>query len=198
MMGAMESAPPSDVTIRSIDTDDDAAAWRAGFVGCYQSVFSGYPYFERFYPSEAEGVYRRLLATPGRILLVATRGVSQVVGFGAAIPLEHKPSVAAELTGLVPIKHTYYLAELGVIEQYRGHGLGQQLIRERIHRMNSERFSHVVLRVAMNHNPSRELYEKLGFEEMGVYMDVSAMRTDGKVTTDRRQFMSRMLSQVDV
>jgi len=198
MMGAMEPAPLSDVTIRPIDTAEEAAAWRAGFVGAYQSVFSGFPYFERFYPSEAEGVYRRLLATPGRIVLVATRGVSQVVGFGAAIPLEHKPSVASELTGLVPIKHTYYLAELGVIERYRSKGLGQRLIRERIRRMDRERYSHVVLRVSMNNNPSRELYEKLGFEEMGVYMDVSAMRTDGKVTTDRRQFMSKMLSQVKV
>jgi ribosomal protein S18 acetylase RimI-like enzyme len=189
---------PSDITIRSIDTPEDAAAWRAGFVGAYQSVFSGFPYFERFYPSEAEGVYRKLLRTPNRILLVATRGVSQVVGFGAAIPLEHKPSVAAELTGLVPIRHTYYLAELGVIEPYRGKGIGQTLIRERIQRMDKERHSHVVLRVSMNNNPSRELYESLGFEEMGVYMDVSAMRTDGKVTTDRRQFMSRVLSQVKV
>lgn len=194
----MDTDPPSDVTIRSIETDEDAAAWRAGFVGAYQSVFSGYPYFERFYPSEAEGVFRKLHATPDRILLVATRGVSQVVGFSAAIPIVHKPSVASELTGLVPIKHTYYLAELGVIEPYRGRGLGQQLIRERIRRMDRDSYSHVVLRVAMNNNPSKELYESLGFEEMGVYMNVSAMRTDGKVTTDRRQFMSRVLSQVQV
>ncbi len=194
----MDTDPPSDVTIRSIETDEDAAAWRAGFVGAYQSVFSGYPYFERFYPSEAEGVFRKLHATPDRILLVATRGVSQVVGFSAAIPLVHKPSVASELTGLVPIKHTYYLAELGVIEPYRGRRLGQQLIRERIRRMDRDSYSHVVLRVAMNNNPSKELYESLGFEEMGVYMNVSAMRTDGKVTTDRRQFMSRVLSQVQV
>ena len=198
MMGAMHTDLPSDVTIRSIDTPEDAACWRAGFVGAYQSVFSGFPYFERFYPSEAEGVYRKLLATPNHILLLATRGVSQVVGFSAAIPLVHKPSVAAELEGLVPIGHTYYLAELGVVETYRGKGLGQQLIRERIQRMDRENFSHVVLRVSMNHNPSKALYEGLGFEPMGVHMTVSAMRTDGKVTTDRREFMSKVLSQVKV
>ena len=55
-----------------------------------------------------------------------------------------------------------------------------------------------MLRVASHHNPSKVLYQSLGFEEMGVYMDVSAMRTDGKVTTDRRQFMSKLLSQVGV
>ena len=85
-----------------------------------------------------------------------------------------------------------------MVETYRGKGLGQQLIRERIQRMDQENFSHVVLRVSMNHNPSKALYEGLGFEPMGVHMTVSAMRTDGKVTTDRREFMSKVLSQVKV
>ena len=187
-----------DITIRRITNEEDALAWRAGFVGAYQSVFSGFPYFERFYPAEAEGVYKKLLATPDHIMLLATRGATQVVGFGAAIPLVHKPSVASELTGLVPIKHTYYLAELGVIEPYRGKEIGQRLIRERVRLIDRARYTHVVLRVAMNNNPSARLYQSLGFEEMGVHMDVSAMRTDGRVTTDRRQFMSRVLSQVKV
>ena len=177
---------------------DDAQAWRAGFVGAYQSVFSGFPYFERFYPSEAEGVYRKLLKTPGAVVLVATRGVSQVVGFSAAYPLVHKTSVAAELTGLVPIKHTFYLAELGVLEKYRGKGIGACMVKERVRLIDRDRFSHVVLRVSMNNNPSSEMYRAKGFEEMGVHMDVSAMRTDGRVTTDRRMFMSRVLSQVQV
>jgi ribosomal protein S18 acetylase RimI-like enzyme len=106
--------------------------------------------------------------------------------------------VATELTGLVPIQHTFYLAELGVLEQYRGKGLGRLMVKERVRLIDRDRFSHVVLRVSMNHNPSSELYQAMGFEEMGVHMDVSAMRTDGRVTTDRRMFMSRVLSQVDV
>jgi len=187
-----------DIAIRRITSDDDAQTWRAGFVGAYQSVFSGFPYFERFYPSEAEGVYRKLLKTPGNIVLVATRGVSQVVGFAAAYPLVHKEAVATQLTGLVPIQHTYYLAELGILEAYRGRGLGARMVKERVRLIDRDRFSHVVLRVSMNHNPSSEMYRALGFEEMGVHMDVSAMRTDGRVTTDRRMFMSKVLSQVQV
>ncbi len=187
-----------DIALRRITTDDEAQAWRAGFVGAYQSVFSGFPYFERFYPSEAEGIYRKLLRTPDVILLVATRGATQVVGFSAAIPLVHKTSVATELTGLVPIQHTFYLAELGVVENYRDRGIGVRMVKERVRLIDRDRFSHVVLRVSMNHNPSRDLYQTMGFEEMGVHMDVSSMRTDGRVTTDRRMFMSRVLSQVDV
>lgn len=187
-----------DIALRRITTDDEAQAWRAGFVGAYQSVFSGYPYFERFYPSEAEGVYQKLLRTPESMVLVATRGATQVVGFAAAYPLVHKADVRTELTGLVPIKHTFYLAELGVLEPYRGRGLGVQMVKERVRLIDRDRYSHVVLRVSMNNNPSRDLYQRLGFEEMGVHMDVKAMRTDGHVTTDRRMFMSRVLSQVSV
>lgn len=185
-----------DVAIRRITSADEAARWRAGFIGAYQTVFSGFPYFERVYPSEAEGVYRNLVRTPGSVVLVATRGETQVVGLGAAIPLEAKPAVAAHLTGLVPLKHTFYLAELGVLEAYRSRNLGRCMVRERLRLIDDTRYSHVVLRVSMNHTPSGEMYKALGFEEMGVYQDVSAMRTDGKVTSDRRMFLSKTLSQV--
>lgn len=185
-----------DLAVRRIVTTEDVATWRAGFIGAYQTVFSGFPYFERWYPSEAEGVYRKLTATEGNVTLVATRGESQVVGFGVGIGLADKPAVATHLAGLVPVKHTFYLAELGVLDQWRGRGVGRTLVRERLRLIDPDRYSHVVLRVSMNHSPSSEMYKAMGFEEMGVYMDVSAMRVDGRVTTDRRMFLSKLLSQV--
>lgn len=185
-----------EIAIRRITTAEEAARWRAGFIGAYQTVFSGFPYFERIYPSEAEGIYRNLVDTPESVVMVATRGETQVVGLAAAIPLVDKPVVAQHLTGLVPLKHTFYLAELGVLEAYRSRKLGRSMVRQRLRLIDHERYSHVVLRVSMNHSPSGEMYKALGFEEMGVYQDVSAMRTDGKVTTDRRMFLSRLLSQV--
>ncbi len=189
-------AEVEDVALRRINSPEEAARWRAGFIGAYQTIFSSFPYFERFYPSEAEGIYRSLIEAPESITLVATRGETQVVGFGAAIPLSSKPTVATHLTGLVPIKHTFYLAELGVLEPYRSRKIGRRMVRERLRLIDPARYSHVVLRVSMNHTPSGEMYKAMGFEEMGVYQDVSAMRTDGKVTTDRRMFLSKLLSQV--
>ncbi len=191
----MVIAELDDVAIRRITTPEEIARWRAGFIGTYQTVFSSFPYFERFYPSEAEGAYLRLTSVEGNITLLATRGETQVVGFGIAIPLLAKPGVATHLTGLVPPRHTFYLAELGVLEAYRGRRIGRTMVRERL-RLIPERYQHVVLRVSMNHTPSGEMYKAMGFEEMGVYQDVSAMRTDGKVTTDRRMFLSKVLSQV--
>jgi ribosomal protein S18 acetylase RimI-like enzyme len=187
-----------DIAIRRIVTREDVARFRAGFIGAYQTVFSGFPYFERFYPSEAEGIYRKLTSIEQGICLVATRGETQVVGFSAAIPLAAKPDVATHLSGLVPLKHTFYLAELGVLEQYRAKRIGRTLVQQRLQLIEPQRYSHVVLRVSMNHNPSSEMYRAMGFEDMGVHMDVRAMRTDGKVTTDRRMFMSRLLSQVNL
>ncbi|MEQ1504210.1 MAG: GNAT family N-acetyltransferase [Myxococcota bacterium] len=188
----------NEITVRRIVSPNDVAQWRAGFIGAYQTVFSGFPYFERWYPSEAEGVYRRLTALQDTVVLVATRGETQVIGFGVAIPIVGNRAVATHLTGLVPLKHTFYLAELGVLEGWRDHGIGRTLVRERLKLIDDRRYSHVVLRVSMNHSPSSEMYKAMGFEEMGVYMDVSAMRTDGKVTTDRRMFLSKLLSQVSI
>lgn len=184
------------VVIRRVTHDADV--WRPGFTGAYQTVFSGYPYFERYYPAEAEGVWRTMTRTPGAIIVLATRGVSQVIGFGIAIPLAAKPDVAVELTGLVPLAPTMYLAELGLLEQYRGHKIGRALVEERLKAMDRSRISHVVLRVSTMESPSTRLYLDLGFEDMGVHMEVSSMRVDGRVKTDRRAFLSMVLSQVQL
>ncbi|MFT4623276.1 MAG: ribosomal protein S18 acetylase RimI-like enzyme [Myxococcota bacterium] len=187
-----------DITIRQLQSPEDVARWRASFTGAYQTIFSGFPYFERFSPAEAEGVYQKLTSTPKNITLVATKGESQVVGFGVGIPLRHHSGVSRELDGLVPIRHTFYLAELGVLPAYRGRGIGRTLVQERMRRVDRGAFSHVLLRVSTNNTPSSEMYRAMGFEDMGVYMDVAAMRTDGRVISDRRFFMSRVLSQVEL
>ena len=185
-----------DVRILRIHGSEEIAQWRAGFVGAYQTVFSGEPYFERFYPAEAEGVYHKLTGTPENITLLAVRGESQVVAFGIAIPLKSKSDVARHLTGLVPLANSFYFAELGVLDTYRGRGLGRELVRERLRMIDHETYSHVILRVAASRNASYDMYRSMGFEDMGVYMEVPAMRVDGRVFTDRRLFMCCVISQV--
>lgn len=190
-MSLAESEP---VHIRRLLTRDDVARTRAAFVGAYQTIFAGFPYFQRYTPEEAEGVYRRLVGTPDNITLVATVG-DTLVGFGAAIPARCQRDVAMELTGLVPLAHTVYLAELGVLDAWRGRGLGRALIRERLRLVDPARYTHAVLRVSVQNTGIAELYRSLGFEDMGVYQEVRSLRTDGRVRTDRRFFMSRVLSQ---
>ncbi|MDP6935069.1 MAG: hypothetical protein QGG40_19255, partial [Myxococcota bacterium] len=94
----------------------DIAPFRASFAGAYQDIFSEPPYNERFFPSEAEAVFQRLVRAPDNITLVAVKGRSKVVAFGIGVPCTTKPAIARQLRGLVPVGHTFCLAELGVLQ----------------------------------------------------------------------------------
>jgi len=184
---------PDGVRIIRIDRPEEALLFRANFVGAYQTVWSEPPYSERFYPSEAAGRLRSNLSTNDHITLLAVRGVSQVVGFGFGVPLASRSQAAKSLRGLVPIEHTYYLAELGVLPAWRGKGIGRQLIDLRLQLIERRRFNHVVLRTSAHKNFSYDMYLNLDFADMGVYQEVESRRTDGSVQTDRRLFLCRVL-----
>ena len=182
--------------VQQLTTSEELEAHRESFVWAYQTIFAGPPYFEQYQPEEADGIYRQLTRTPGHLTMIATRGLNAVVGFGIAIPLEGKQDVARELRGLIPIQHSFYLAELGVLEEFRARGLGRTLVFERLRRIDRSRYNGVVLRVAATRNASYDMYRAMGFEDMGVYMEVPSMRTDGRVTTDRRLFLYGSLDQL--
>jgi ribosomal protein S18 acetylase RimI-like enzyme len=191
----MELERVGGVRIVRVASPEDVREWRPAFIGAYQTVFSAAPYYEKFYPSEAEGIYRKLTRTPDNITLLAVDD-SKVVGFGVAIPLRFKPDVERELSGLVNADRAMYMAELGVLEEYRQKGLGNTLIRKRIQLIDPKRYTDVVLRVSATRNVSYAQYLKMGFEDMGVYMEVKSLRTDGRVTTDRRLFLHQTLNRL--
>jgi ribosomal protein S18 acetylase RimI-like enzyme len=182
--------------ILRLETPEEISRWRAGFVGAYQTVFEDAPYHERITAEEAEGVYMRLTSVPENIFLVAVRNDAELVGFGVAIPLRYKSDASRALSGLVPTNHSFYLAELGVLRQWRDRGIGRLLIQWRIALVDRTRYSHLLLRVSASRNASYDLYRSMGFEDMGVYMEVPAMRTDGRVVTDRRLFLCSIISQI--
>jgi len=188
-----DESKQEELQIARVQRPQQVVAWRASFVGAYQTIFSEPPYNERFYPSEAQGVLQRSLQTPGNITLFAVRGRASVVGFGFAVPLASRPAVARHMHGLLPVEHTFYLAELGVLNSWRGHGLGGRLIEERLRLIDRDRYSHVVLRTSATRHAAYELYANQGFEDIGVYMEVSSRRVDGSVSTDRRLFLSKVL-----
>ncbi|MBW1879698.1 MAG: GNAT family N-acetyltransferase [Deltaproteobacteria bacterium] len=187
-----------DLRIEHLQTPEELANWRQRFIDSYRVIFRGPPYLEDMTEELAGFSWDYLTGHPGHITLVAVNPEEVVVGFGIAVPLTVTRLVAAQLAGLVPHKYTYYLAELGVLDAYRGRGLGRVLIHERIKLMDHKLYSHVVLRVSAKRHPSADLYESMGFVDMGVYMDVSNPRIDGTVSSDRRLFMSKVLSLVDV
>ena len=190
------SEPNAAIQYHHLVDADAVARWRTAFIGAYQTVFSQEPYLERFSPAEADGIYRKLTSTQDHVTVIATDGPRKLIGFGIGVSLQHKADVARELGGLVPIRHTFYLAELGVLPSYRNQGIGRRLVQERMQRIDGARYSHAVLRMSSLYAPSDSLYASLGFESMGVSMEVRMLRTNGKVTTDRRDFLCQVLSQV--
>ena len=173
----------------------DRKRGRAGFIGAYQTVFARAPYFERFTPAEAEGVWTRLTDIPENITFIAATRTGKVVGFSSAIPLRYQQRVARELAGLVNVDKTFYFAELGVLPEYRGHGLGKALVRARLAEVDPHRYRAVVLRAPASRD-NFDIYASMGFEDMGVSMSVPNLRVDGRVTTDTRTFLYCVLSQV--
>ena len=184
------------VRVIRVQNPAQAEPYRTAFAGAYQDIFSQPPYNERFYPSEAAGVLMAYLQVPENITLLAIKG-SKVVGFGIGMPLRYKVEVARELTGLLPINQTFYLAELGVLEAWRGGGLGRALVLERLRLVDRQRYSLATLRTSAIRNASYELYIRMGFEDTGVYMEVPARRNDNRTTTDRRLFLSKVLTPDD-
>ena len=142
-----------------------------------------------FFPLRLKGILNRYLQTPENVCLLAIRGRSKVVGFGIGVPAHSKPDIARDLRGLLPVNHTYYLAELGVLESARGQGLGKLLVATRLELIEHKVFTHVVLRVSAVKNQSYDMYMDMGFDDIGVYTEVHSRRTDGRVSTDRRLFL---------
>lgn len=192
-MKLVAERPEEGVQILRIESQAEADPWRASFAGAYQAIWSEPPYNERFYPEEAEAVLRHALDVRDNVTLLAVRDSGLVVGFAISYPLVAKADVAREVRGLLPTEDTIYFAELGVLDRWRKHGLGHQLVDLRLQLVDPARFHYVLLRTSAVRNTSYELYRRLGFDDTGVYMEVASRKVDGGTRTDRRLFLSKVV-----
>jgi ribosomal protein S18 acetylase RimI-like enzyme len=182
-----------DCQILRVERPQALLAYRPSFVGAYQTIFADPPYSERVFPNEAESVLALSLQTPGNITLLVVRGATQIIGFAMGVPLAARPDIYRDMGGLMPVSHTFYLSELGVLPAYRNQGLGALLLQERLQAIDTHVFSHAVLRTTANKDVSQRIYDAAGFEDIGVVQEVSARRMDGGVRTDRRLLLSKSL-----
>lgn len=61
-----------------------------------------------------------------------------------------------------------YVDNIAVFYNYRGFGIGESLLRHLIKVSEDENCDFVTLEVRVSNTPARNLYEKLGFQNMGV------------------------------
>ena len=175
---------------------DSSAPHLQSFIDAYLHIFSEAPYFEQFFPEEVQALLEQNLRSPENITLLAvdtTKPQSPVIGFSFAVPVISRPDVSRQLRGLLPIRHTFYFSELGILPNYRRRGLGKLLTQLRIQNIDVQKYTHVVLRTSIEIDASQEMYKRMHFEDMGVYCQVSSRKNDGELRTDKRLFLSRLL-----
>ena len=189
------------IQIIQLEGTADLEPFLEPFITAYIEIFSGSPYFELFYPDEVKSIIEGTLRAEDHITLLAIEGSidennalsGPVVGLASALPLRARSDVSRQLRGLIPIDHTFYLAELGILPGYRRRGLGRQLTQIRLDHIDPERFNHVVLRTSIEQDASQQMYAQLDFSDMGVYSEVTSRKLDGEVRTDHRLFLSRLI-----
>jgi GNAT superfamily N-acetyltransferase len=182
------------VQIIEVNGTEQLDQYLDSFANAFQSVYSKSTYKEHFYPTEARSILQHHIKSPHQITLLAVQE-SEVVGFALACPVQSYPDIARQIRGLLPIKNTYYFAELGVLEGWRKKGIGRHLTERRLQMVDGTCYHHIVLRTSDNQDPAHHLYTTMGFEDMGVYMEISSRRIDGSIRTDRRLFLSRLVDK---
>jgi GNAT superfamily N-acetyltransferase len=88
----------------------------------------------------------------------------------------------------------YWIAELGVVPQYQGKGIGSFLLDYLVFQKRNAGITEFLLCTAAKNNDATHLYEARGFkvvlstDGIPVTIPISQMRTDGVVRTDNRVF----------
>ena len=64
----------------------------------------------------------------------------------------------------------FYLDSVGVLEQFRGHGVGSALLKAMTAKAHAEGHADVALIVDQDNPEAERLYARLGFERVGIRM----------------------------
>jgi ribosomal protein S18 acetylase RimI-like enzyme len=156
----------------------------------YQNIFSKPPYFEKFSDEEVVEIFTEYVSDG---LLFLTKNKSEVVGFGAALPITSVPelSVILESAG-TDTTNGWYMADLGVKEEYRRKGIARKLVKSRLNAM--PKISKVFIRTSVNNIASRALYRSFGFELVpNAFQEVTQQRIDESIQTDKRLFLEKII-----
>lgn len=159
-----------------------------GLSNLYQEIFGAAPYFEKFTEEDVKSIFEEYILDG--LLFVAQDG-NDVVGFGAALPMQSVPAIENILQNSgIDTDNSWYMADLGVSEKTRKQGVGRQLVQNRINAIPENAL--IVMRTSVDNVASQALYKSLGFVQIeNAYQEVEQARVDGTTATDKRLFLMR-------
>lgn len=95
--------------------------------------------------------------------------------FQEAVDSDHAFIMVAESEGQIAGFSVFYLTppeselpDIVVAEAFRGQGLGRLLLEKSLQELTSREVDTIFLEVRVSNAPARRLYERIGFEEIGV------------------------------
>ena len=189
--GSLERNSKGDFVIEQIKNKERLEeAFSRNLVNLYRQIFSQPPYEEEFSENEVKSFFYDYL---NQGILFLARDLNSVIGFGAALPLENDSEIAeiARVYNIDPV-NTWYMADLGVNEEYRKLGMGTKLVEARL--KNFSKGSTVLMRTSENNKDSQNIYRELGFSIVpDMIQKVERQRTDGTIKKDRRIFMKKTI-----
>ena len=148
---------------------------QAGFAHVFEEAFGGEPYNEKYEPGQVVQEIWTPHLDHGCIVLA--RDEYKIVGFGCAVPLDKAPEEIQQFLdectrdGLLPAdfipSKTWYMSEMGVLNDYRSRGTSYDLVRHRLISASHAGATHFVMRTSSDKpSNSRPLYEKLGAKKL--------------------------------
>lgn len=109
---------------------------------------------------------------PQAIILAATNGSMEMIGFTWGYEtnisgLADISGISADLWKDVIGKRTpFYIDELGVAREKRGHGIGKNLVKKLLSEISLINIDCITLRTDMAAMPARKIYSAAGFQEL--------------------------------
>ena len=148
--------------------------YKSDYIEIYKEIFSKTPYFEIFTDKEAEEVYRLSLLDSTISLLVIKD--NQIIGFALGIKLSiHNDEKFKMLTSeYFNLDKVLYNAELGVLPEYRGLGIGSKLVDKRVLFAKDMGYEIICMRTKKEGSMSISLYQKLGFKILEGVEEISS------------------------
>lgn len=154
---------------------------RQGFIDAYKEAFEGPPYNERYTDQEVADEILDLHDRDGLVMYATKSG--KLIGFGCALPFNKSPDEVQkflqdlEESGDLPqefdYRNSWYMSELGVLNEFRGVGAAWELIMQRMISVAHLGGSQFFMRTAAIGSNSAPMYAKCGAKPLLRLQDVS-------------------------